>query len=361
MRRGFCLALCLLTASSLFAQSKPASTETVYDKTLRSTVLVISPLGDNSGRASSGSGSYIGTVPKTNLPVIITNYHVVAPCVKENGKHAEVRVMFPVKNAKGEIEQNRQFYMSNSSDPVYTVRGKILAYLKDKDLALVELQLDPAKGQQLPRGVTNLPLAANSPRPSAKVHTIGNTGVGGMWSYTEGNVRSIYDKNISVMLSSRETLKISARMIECTNPTNKGDSGGPLVNDDAELVGVTQGGVVDANQLSTFIDIQEVKALLRQQKINVPTKRSTAIAQNSEKPEKKEEKTTVAKKDADKTTVDPREAAAEGKLRAARRAFKVLDLSLAESFAKDVLTDYPETKTVIEAKSLLEEIKKAKK
>ena len=359
MRFTLCLALCFLASSNLLAQGKSASTDTVYDKTLRSTVLVISPIADMPGRASSGSGSYIGTAPKTNLPVIITNYHVVAPCVRENGKHAEVRVMFPVKNSKGEIEQSRQFYVNNSSDPVYTVRGKILAYLKEKDLALVEIQLDPSKGQQLPRGVTNLPLAANSPRPSAKVHTIGNTGAGGMWSYTEGNVRSIYDKNFSVNMSNKEALKISARMIECTNPTNKGDSGGPLVNDNAELVGVTQGGVIDANQLSTFIDIQEVKALLRQQKINVPTKRNTTIAQNST--EMKEEKTNVAKKETAKTAVDPREAAAERKLTAARRAFKVQDLSLAESFAKDVLTDFPETKTVVEAKSLLEEIKKAKK
>ena len=52
-------------------------------------------------------------------------------------------------------------------------------------------------------------------------------------------------------------------MIETDSPTNPGDSGGPLVNDKGELVGVTQGAALDAQSLSIFVDLSEVKRLLR--------------------------------------------------------------------------------------------------
>lgn len=361
--------LCLLFLPVvLTAQSKTTSTESVYDRTLRSTVFVIAPVQDNSGRASTGSGSFIGAAPRTNNPVIITNYHVIAPCVNENGKHGEVRVMFPMKNGKGEVEQNRSKYLQSSSDAVYTFRGKVLHYLKIKDLALVEILVDAQKGQRLPKGVAMLPLSISSPRPSSRVHTIGNTGAGGMWSYTEGNVRSIYEKRFEARLGSSERLRVEARVIESSNPTNQGDSGGPLVNDDAELVGVTQGGVTNANQLSTFIDIQEVRALLQQQKIVLPTRRSATVAQSL--PDKQDKvdanrdmaSNLPAKKDSEKAaTVDPRESAADGKLRNARRAMKVKDYDLAESFLKQIVSDYADTKAIVEARSLLEDIRKAKK
>ena len=48
-------------------------------------------------------------------------------------------------------------------------------------------------------------------------------------------------------------------MVETDSPTNPGDSGGPLVNDKGELVAVTEGGAVNAQLLSTFIDVSEVQ------------------------------------------------------------------------------------------------------
>ena len=128
----------------------------------------------------------------------------------------------------------------------------------------------------------------------------------------------------------------------------------------------TQGGVPEANQLATFIDIQEVRALIRQQKINLPTRRASTVAQSSaEKHDKVETNKDMAsnippKKEAEKPA-DPRESAAEGKLRNARLAFKVKDYDLAENFLKQIINDYSETKSVVEAKSMLDEIKKTKK
>jgi hypothetical protein len=276
--------------------------------------------------------------------------------VKSDGNHSEVRVMFPVKNSRGEVEQDRSKYMQSSGDPVYTFRGKIVAYLKTKDIALVELQFD--RGQVLPKGVTTLPLAQNSPRPSSRVHTIGNTGAGGMWSYTEGSVRSIYDKKFTVQIGQGETLSIDARMIESSNPTNKGDSGGPLVNDEGELVGVTQGGITSANQLSHFIDLSEVKALLKDKKVIIPRRSATSVAANSKEDKKPDDKE-MARSDPPKKA-DPREAAAESKLNIAKRAMRVKDYGIAEDFLKQIISDYDDTKSVTEARSLLEEMKKKK-
>lgn len=359
MRAAATILLFLIACHSIHAQGTKAG-ETVFDKTLRSTVFVLSPLGDGSRRAATGSGSFIGLSPRTNLPLIITNYHVVAPCVKSDGNHTEVRVMFPVKNSRGEVEQDRSKYMQSSGDPIYTFRGKIVTYLKNKDLALVEVQFDA--GQKLPKGVTTLPLAQNSPRPSSRVHTIGNTGAGGMWSYTEGSVRSIYDKKFVVQIGQGESLTIEARMIESSNPTNKGDSGGPLVNDEGELVGVTQGGITSANQLSTFIDLSEVKTLLKDKKVIIP-RRTTTVAQASPDKTAPESSKEVAKAEKEKPAeekLDPREKAALSKLNFAKRAMKVKDYSIAEDFLKQIISDYDDTKQVVEARSLLEEVKKKK-
>jgi S1-C subfamily serine protease len=354
MRTVVAIALLFTTTLSVHAQGKTG--ESLFDRVLRSTVFVLSPLGDGSRRAATGSGSYIGNSPRTNLPIVITNYHVVAPCVKSDGNHSEVRIMFPVKNSRGEVEQNRDKYMQSSGDPIYTFRGRIVAYLKTKDLALVEVQFE--RGQVLPKGVTTLPLAQASPRPSSRVHTIGNTGAGGMWSYTEGSVRSIYTKKFAVTIGQGESLTIDARLIESSNPTNKGDSGGPLVNDDGELVGVTQGGINNANQLSTFIDLSEVKALLTDKKIIIPRRGSTTVTANSKEDKKPDDKD-MARSETPKKT-DPREAAAESKLNFAKRAMKVKDYGIAEDFLKQIIKDYDDTNSVVEAKSLLEEVKKKK-
>jgi len=345
--------LLLLPLSALQAQGK--NVDTLFDKTLRSCVFIASPLPDKPRMVATGTGSFIGHSSGTNLPIVITNYHVVAPCIKEDGKHDPVLVMFPAKNEKGDLEQSRELYMKKLGNPNNTIRGKIVAYLKNKDLALVELQM-----KQLPKGVTLVGLAQNSPKPGARVHTIGNTGAGGMWSYTEGSVRSVYVKKIMAEIAEGKTLRVEARVIESSNPTNKGDSGGPLVNDSGELVGVTQGGVIEANALSTFIDINEVKALLQQAKVQVP-RRGTSLA--SKPDNTKESSSDVAKTNSEKPAqkADPREAAAESKLSFAKRAMKVKDFGVAEDFLKQIMIDYEDTKAVVEAKSLLEEIKKGKK
>src|SRR5262249_43830818 len=56
---------------------------------------------------------------------------------------------------------------------------------------------------------------------------------------------------------------------ETTSPTNPGDSGGPLVNDSVQLVGVTQGANTGARGVSLFIDVSEVRKILKEQGLDV--------------------------------------------------------------------------------------------
>jgi hypothetical protein len=85
--------------------------------------------------------------------------------------------------------------------------------------------------------------------------------------YTPGKVRQVYSKKWQARLDPRTVLTFRARVIETDSPTNPGDSGGPLVNDKGELVGVTQGGALDADALSIFVDLSEVKRLVNRRSV----------------------------------------------------------------------------------------------
>jgi hypothetical protein len=132
---------------------------------------------------------------------------------------------------------------------------------KEGDLALVRLD-------RIPDGVPELSLAAASPEPGQTVHSIGNPGKSGaLWVYTPGKVRQVYHKKWEAKIEEKKVQTFQAKVIETDSPTNPGDSGGPLVNDKGELVGVTQGGAIDAQALSIFVDLSEVKRLLNRRSV----------------------------------------------------------------------------------------------
>src|SRR5207249_3390857 len=102
-------------------------------------------------------------------------------------------------------------------------------------LALIKLDF-------LPPGAKVVPLAKKSVSPGQRVHSIGNPGKSeGMWVYTSGTVRQVVRMKWTVR-TEEDKLTLEAKVVQTQSPTNPGDSGGPLLNDNAELVGVTQGG-----------------------------------------------------------------------------------------------------------------------
>jgi S1-C subfamily serine protease len=229
-------------------KTQPAPTDAgveVYRKVLRSTVWVHSDRGG--GRLATGSGSLVDKGRR----LILTNYHVV-------GDIKRATVFFPVFEG-GKANPNKGYYRSHAAQ--LGIHGDVVEVDKQADLALIRLD-------RLPDGVPELPLAATSPDPGQTVHSIGNPGRSdALWVYTPGKVRQVYTKKWRAKLDERTTLTFEAKVVETDSPTNPGDSGGPLVNDRGELIGVTQGGAIDAQLLSTFVDITEVKRLLSRRSV----------------------------------------------------------------------------------------------
>ncbi len=230
--------------------------EKVYQRLTKSAVWIISPRGTVAGspgivQVSSGSGSLLDA----RLRLVLTNYHVVED-------RDQVSVFFPHyqagKSGKAHIVAERKYY-TDLFKSGQGIRGKVVARSARSDLALIKLEAVPA-------GAVGIQLASESPAPGQRVHSIGNPGQSGaLWVYTSGTVRQVYKKRWQAKLHDR-TLELEAEVVETQSPTNPGDSGGPLVNDQAHLVGVTQGGAASgtAQLLSTFIDVSEVKAFLEE-------------------------------------------------------------------------------------------------
>lgn len=230
------------------AESTPPATDTgisVYRKVLPSTAWVHSDRGG--GRLATGSGSLIDRGRR----LVLTNYHVV-------GDVRRATVYFPAFDGK-KVVPERRYYLDRSAK--LGIPGEVVEVDKAADLALIRID-------RVPDGPTEIPLAADSPDPGQTVHSLGNPGrSGALWVYTPGKVRQVYRKAWKAKLDDKTVHTFEARVVETDSPTNPGDSGGPLVNDKGELVGVTEGGAVDAQSLSLFVDISEVKKLLHRRSV----------------------------------------------------------------------------------------------
>lgn len=270
------LALALLLAVAPVAVADPPTAPApadvgagVYRDVLRSTVWVHSDRGN--GRLATGTG----TLVDKGRRLVLTNYHVV-------GDVKRATVFFPDYGGDKKAISDRRHYLDNSNR--LGISGDVVEIDKEGDLALVRID-------KVPEGVPALPLAAESPDPGQTVHSIGNPGKSGaLWVYTPGKVRQVYSKKWRAKLDERTVLTFEAKVIETDSPTNPGDSGGPLVNDKGQLVGVTQGGALDAQLLSTFVDLSEVKRLLNRRSVQAlrSTEAVAAASQAKDKPKDKE-------------------------------------------------------------------------
>jgi hypothetical protein len=242
----------LLAVPSAPAQTpapQPPAADTgveVYRKTLKSTVWVHSDRGG--GRLATGSGSLVDRGRR----LVLTNYHVV-------GDVKRATVFFPVYDGGGRANPSKGYYRQNAGR--LGIPGDVIEVDRQADLALIRLD-------RIPDGVPELPLARTSPDPGQTVHSIGNPGRSdALWVYTPGKVRQVYNKRWKAKLDDKTVATFDARVVETDSATNPGDSGGPLVNDRGELVGVTEGGAVDAQLLSTFVDVSEVRRLLNRRSV----------------------------------------------------------------------------------------------
>ncbi len=247
----FVLLLLVWLCGPRYVQAQVLDAEKAFPYLLKSTAWILAPHIEN----GVITGAVTGTAGMIDMDkrILVTNWHVV-------GEMDEVLVVFPQYDAKKQLIPERDKYRAILNNPrnmnkSYFV-AKVLTRDKKKDLALLQIP-------KMPPGIAALPLAKEAPPPGRAVFSLGNPGASGaLWVLTKGEVRQVYNKKWRVRISETEIAEMEARIVETSSPTNQGDSGGPLISDRGEMIGVTQGGAVDAAQISTFVEISEVRKLL---------------------------------------------------------------------------------------------------
>ncbi len=328
----------LAPAAIVFALAVPASAqESVYKKGLKSTVWVVQVVSREGNKLSLRTGS--GSVIDAKQKLILTNYHVVEDI-------PEVTVCFPQFDKQGKLISEKQKY----SDLLQQIgiKGRVIAKDSTRDLAIIQLP----KETMLPANTPALKLAKDSPEASERVHSIGSPGISvALFNYTEGSVKGVGPKEWSV-----GSLNIKAKVIETNSGTNRGDSGGPLLNEKAELIGVTQGftsGGANSSPVALFIDVTEVKTLLKNSKIKLTTGTSAAVAADTLKTEKPATTTSAT------TTADDlakKEEQAASRLALAKSLAAAGKPDKAAERYKDIIKQFPGTKAADAAKALLEKM-----
>lgn len=220
--------LAVLTAQAR-AVGSDAKDETVYQKTLHATALVVSARGQGTAWVISRASRYL-----------ITSEHVVV-------QDSEVLVIFPAYIGGRPVVQ-RDYYAREGRP----IRGRVVRTDVRRDLALVQVEA-------LPDEADELKVASEAPSPGDVVHAVGcPSGAAGLWVYSHGMVRQVAD----LVWRDDSQKERSARVVATQLPLNPGDSGSPLVNDKGELVGVNHGRQPNVVLMSLSIDASEVKSFL---------------------------------------------------------------------------------------------------
>lgn len=340
MRRVvFAAGWCLLTAVAMpiarAGQSGPSESERIYKQAVQSTTLILVPSEDRRFQ-KQGSGCLIDVERR----LVLTACHVA-------GEGESATVFFPAY-AKGEPIAERDYYRKGPGRG-RAIPGTVIAADPLRDLSVIQLK-------SVPKGIPALKLATKLPPVGHDVHSIGNPGAaGGLWLYTPGKIRQAFEtKWESGERGSREMHLYHAHVIMTDSPVNQGDSGGPLLNDNGEVIGVAHGYSVDAFRLASFIDVREVRDLLKSHGLLGP--RSIVTAAPRPAPEAVP---AAGSKPAD-APVDAEKQA----LIKYHMAKDLADSGLSEKArarCEKILEEYPNTKAAAQAKKLLDKLNDPRK
>jgi len=241
--------LCGLPLSGLPQRANAEDVDTValYRKVVDSAVFIVTPV---KGGTAMGSGSLIDAEKR----YVITNYHVVE-------EESYIFCQFPVYQKDGSMVTDKKKYIERIPAG-QALKGTVLYRDKTRDLALVQVDKLPANAKQIK-------LAKKSTSVGETTYNIGSPGaVSQIFSFTSGKVRALGVEDFKVG-GGGEVLHIKCKMVSATNAVNPGDSGGPLFNKDGEQVAVTESGDTTASLVNMFVDVEEVRAFLKEKKIQI--------------------------------------------------------------------------------------------
>jgi S1-C subfamily serine protease len=211
----------------------------IYKRLLPSTALFVVDRHDPAGKRVTALGT--GWLVDRNRKLLVTNHHVV-------GDGLSVKVYFPIIE-QGQLVSERNRYLVDAKP----ILGEVFLDEPLHDLALVRLD-------RLPEICPAVPIANASPAPGDSLYSIGNPGASGaLFVFSEGVVRQVYHEQIRYSNGQ----EVSMQIVESQSPINPGDSGGPVVDDEANLVGVVASHRTGVQLVSQFIDVSEVKKLMR--------------------------------------------------------------------------------------------------
>lgn len=216
------------------APAQPLTPEQVYQRLMRSAVLISSPHGDGSG-----------FVADDQKRLVVTNFHVV-------GAQREVAVLFPVRDGNGAVVATLDEYAKRVKEKGAVVKGEVLARETSCDLALIRVE-------RLPDDVRAAPLSP-SPAPTASsVYSVGGSGTDNnlLWRFTKGTVRGRSPHKAAVDFGT-----IDCMILETDAPVNPGDSGGAVMNEFGNVVAVVSHGSVKLRLVSGNIDADAVRGFL---------------------------------------------------------------------------------------------------
>ncbi|RKU16678.1 hypothetical protein C6501_05330 [Candidatus Poribacteria bacterium] len=188
------------------------SVDQIYEKAIRSVVWIRTP---NGGQAS-------GVLISRELRLAVTNAHVT-------NKSKRIDVYFPVRNRKGILISDRNFYVNEKNWEVlkelgYYTSGRVIAENFKTDLALISLDGLPETARQIEFSSDfELKMKINSP-----VEVLGNPGALDLWRWTAGRFQTVYQTENKV-----EQLHIKADIFG-------GNSGGPVLNNRGKLIGIVK-------------------------------------------------------------------------------------------------------------------------
>lgn len=196
------------------------SVNQIYDKAIRSVVWIRTPDG---GQAS-------GVLISRELGLAVTNAHVT-------NKNERIDAYFPVRNRKGLLISDRNFYLNESNREVlrelgYYTSGRVINENFKTDLAIVSLDGLPETSLQVELSTT-IGMEVNEP-----VEVLGNPGALDLWRWTAGRFQRTFQLDAGFSDSSLEKVKVNLLHIKAD--IFGGNSGGPVLNKRGELIGIVK-------------------------------------------------------------------------------------------------------------------------